>query len=143
MDRALPQKFPFILDWNLAKINCTEDRVCTSCDTVVLAFALLPFQLLPPWAFSPLIFLQPTHRIVILLFYDKRVVRNVRLPLSCRPISPLFPLLRGQTVRYCISLPCRTCRGVSPIGCPLKVYYFIFAIISDSMHPKWFNKSFL
>ena len=38
MDTALPQKFPFILDRNLAKANCTEDRVCTSCDTVVLDF---------------------------------------------------------------------------------------------------------
>ena len=37
MDTALPQKIPFILDRNLANANCTEDRVCTSCDTVVLA----------------------------------------------------------------------------------------------------------
>ena len=36
MDTALTQKFPFILDRNLAKTNCTENRVCTSCDTVVL-----------------------------------------------------------------------------------------------------------
>ena len=36
MDTALPQKFPFILDRNLAKANCTENRVCTSCDIVVL-----------------------------------------------------------------------------------------------------------
>ena len=36
MDTALPQKFPFILDRNLAWPNCTENRVCTSCDTVVL-----------------------------------------------------------------------------------------------------------
>ena len=36
MDVALPQKFPFILDRNLAKANCTENRVCTSCDRVVL-----------------------------------------------------------------------------------------------------------
>ena len=36
MDTALPQKFSFILDRNLAKANCTENRVCTSCDTVVL-----------------------------------------------------------------------------------------------------------
>ena len=36
MDTALPQKFPFILDRNLAKANCTGNRVCTSCDTVVL-----------------------------------------------------------------------------------------------------------
>ena len=35
MDTA-PQKFPFILDKNLAKANCTDNRVCTSCDTVVL-----------------------------------------------------------------------------------------------------------
>ena len=38
MDTALPQKFSFILDRNLA--NCTENRVCTSCDTVVLATML-------------------------------------------------------------------------------------------------------
>ena len=41
MDTALPQKFPFNLDRNLAKANCTEDRVCTSCDKVVLAENLL------------------------------------------------------------------------------------------------------
>ena len=35
MDTALPQKFPFILDRNLAKANCTGNQVCTSCDTVV------------------------------------------------------------------------------------------------------------
>ena len=35
MDTALPQKFPFILDRNLAKANCTENQVCTFCDTVV------------------------------------------------------------------------------------------------------------
>ena len=35
---ALHQKFPFILDRNLAKANCTENQVCTSCDTVVLGF---------------------------------------------------------------------------------------------------------
>ena len=32
MDTALPQKYPFILDR-----KCTENQVCTSCDTVVLA----------------------------------------------------------------------------------------------------------
>ena len=36
MDTVLPQKFPFILDRNLAKANCTKNHVCTSCDTVVL-----------------------------------------------------------------------------------------------------------
>ena len=40
MDTALPQKFPFILDRNLAKANCTENHVCTSCDTLVLDFEL-------------------------------------------------------------------------------------------------------
>ena len=40
MDTALPQKFPVILDRNLAKANCTEDRVCTSCDIVVLGFSI-------------------------------------------------------------------------------------------------------
>ena len=37
MDTALPQKFPFTLDRNLAKANFPENQVCTSCDTVVLA----------------------------------------------------------------------------------------------------------
>ena len=41
MDTALPQKFPFILDRNLAKANCTGNRVCTSCDTVVFVSRLL------------------------------------------------------------------------------------------------------
>ena len=36
MNTALPEKFPFILDRNLAKANCTGNRVCTSCDIVVL-----------------------------------------------------------------------------------------------------------
>ena len=38
MDTVLPQKFPFILDRNLAKANCIENLVCTSCDTVTLGF---------------------------------------------------------------------------------------------------------
>ena len=37
MDTALPQKFPFILDRNLAKANSIGNRVFMSCDTVVLA----------------------------------------------------------------------------------------------------------
>ena len=36
MDTTLTQKFPFILNRNLAKANCTENHACTSCDTVVL-----------------------------------------------------------------------------------------------------------
>ena len=45
MDTALPQKFPYILDRNLAKANCTENHVCTSCDKVVLdskLYSILP-----------------------------------------------------------------------------------------------------
>ena len=45
MDTALPQKFPFILDRNLAKANCTENRVCMSCDTVVLGLVQLSYRL--------------------------------------------------------------------------------------------------
>ena len=36
MDTALIQKFSFILDRNLAKANCTGNRVCMSCNIVVL-----------------------------------------------------------------------------------------------------------
>ena len=39
MDTALPQKFPFILYRKLANANCTGNRVCTSCDIVVLVFS--------------------------------------------------------------------------------------------------------
>ena len=52
MDTALPQKFPFILDRNLAKANCTGNRVCTSCDTVVLGIGTS--LLAPPFAFLTL-----------------------------------------------------------------------------------------
>ena len=38
MDTTLPQKFPFILDRNLEKANCTENHVCTFGDTVVLDY---------------------------------------------------------------------------------------------------------
>ena len=48
MDTALPQKFLFILDRNLAKANCTGNHVCTSCDTVVLELDPCPFLLLVP-----------------------------------------------------------------------------------------------
>ena len=41
MDTALPQKFPFILDRNLAKANCTGNRVCSSCDIVVFGYFLI------------------------------------------------------------------------------------------------------
>ena len=41
MDTALPQKFPFILYMNLAKVNCTGNRVCTSCDIVVLGVSII------------------------------------------------------------------------------------------------------
>ena len=41
MDTALPQKFPFILDRNLAKANCRGNRVCTSCDIVVLDLSII------------------------------------------------------------------------------------------------------
>ena len=43
MDTALPQKFHFNLDRNLAKANCTENRVCTSCDKVVLGYDICIF----------------------------------------------------------------------------------------------------
>ena len=41
MDTALTQKFPFILERNLAKENCTGNRICTSCDIVVLVLCIV------------------------------------------------------------------------------------------------------
>ena len=36
-DTGTVLKIPFILDRNLAKANCAENQVCTSCNTVILA----------------------------------------------------------------------------------------------------------
>ena len=47
MDTALPQKFPFIFDRNLAKANCTGNHVRTSCDTVVLDIYIFLREALP------------------------------------------------------------------------------------------------
>ena len=45
MDTALPQKFPFILDRNLAKANCSVTaQEITSCDEVVLGYCLCPYS---------------------------------------------------------------------------------------------------
>ena len=62
MDTALPQKFPFILDRNLAKANCTENRVCTSCDTVVLAINIFLLKTSALGRTSPRWPEQPTKR---------------------------------------------------------------------------------
>ena len=40
MDTALLRFFPFILDRNLAKANCTGNHVCSSCDKVVLGVSI-------------------------------------------------------------------------------------------------------
>ena len=48
MDTALPQKFPFIIDRNIAKANCTGNRICTSCDIVVLDQPLISFLYMIP-----------------------------------------------------------------------------------------------
>ena len=37
------KNFPFILDRNLAKANCTENRVCTSCDIVYIPWYMFNF----------------------------------------------------------------------------------------------------
>ena len=38
------RNFPFILDRNLEKANCTENRVCTSCDIVVIGYNLWVYR---------------------------------------------------------------------------------------------------
>ena len=37
------KNFIFILDRNLAKANCTENHVCTSCDKVIIALRICTF----------------------------------------------------------------------------------------------------
>ena len=70
MDTALPQKFPFILHRTLAKANCSGNRVCTSCDTVVLDNALKN---------PPLTGIEDLHEAVLLLgvFVDGLVAAAV------------------------------------------------------------------
>ena len=56
MDTALPQKFPFILDRNLAKANCIGKHVCTSCDIVVLVhnpYIVYPYSIITDYVTSP------------------------------------------------------------------------------------------
>ena len=65
MDTALPQKFPFILDRNLAKANCTENRVCTSCDIVVLGYS------------NYLIFAHSTGVQTVATFYKLTKISNI------------------------------------------------------------------
>ena len=50
MDTALPQKFPFISDRNLAKANCTRNTVQYKdyCDTVVLVTRKYWLHFTPP-----------------------------------------------------------------------------------------------
>ena len=49
MDTALPQKFPFILDKNLAA-NCSGNRVCMSCDIVVPSTNIYVYDILKPYS---------------------------------------------------------------------------------------------
>ena len=46
MDTALTQKFPFILDRNLAKANCTGNHVCMSCRKVFLEYQISEMNLI-------------------------------------------------------------------------------------------------
>ena len=67
MDTALPQKFPFILDRNLAKANCTGNRVCTSLSLVVnKAYILI---VIPQKCINAYTIASPT---VFIIFTDKR-----------------------------------------------------------------------
>ena len=83
MDTALPEKFPFILDRNLAKANCTENHVCTSCDTVVLALCFIP----PCTLFVRIL-------LCCLVFYNSMFSRNPLLfvvPVSFPPLRWIYP----------------------------------------------------
>ena len=84
MDTALPQKFPFILDRNLAKANCTANRVCTSCDTVVLVLNTSKLM-----NFSQTLFL--IHKGPNYVCYTE--------PQRCSLLVVLFPFLSSQDFR--------------------------------------------
>ena len=90
MDTALLQKFSFILDRNLAKANCTENHVCTSCDTVVLVHYII-------------FFIRIIHRpqITILLAIGVILKSPILLPLPrCvypTPVFRRFPLINLST----------------------------------------------
>ena len=64
MDTTLPLKFPFILDRNLAKANCSGNNVCTSCDIVVLDSDLLLIYML-----NSVCLLNPLLRVLVIYNY--------------------------------------------------------------------------
>ena len=92
MDTALPQKFPFILDRNLAKANFTENRVCTSCDTVVLASSIKNHHL----------------RIVFLILIDPIHVDDIKFLLSLHEFActgnKISSVIPGHTLRIASSI---------------------------------------
>ena len=78
MDTALPQKCSFVLGKNLAKANCTGNRVCTSCDIVVLDLRIKKESL----------------NSTIIIFLGDRIVVYTLLAVSCSHI---------QAEYYCVS----------------------------------------
>ena len=64
-DTGTVLKISFILDRNLAKANCTEDHVCTSCDKVVLVSDIYLY----------------VNR--LLIYYWKLIIRNISVFKNC------------------------------------------------------------
>ena len=71
MDTALSQKYPFILDKNLAKANCTENRVCTSCDIVGLDSHIINIKKIEKKEYSKYLYKNACDIIAFILLLKK------------------------------------------------------------------------
>ena len=100
MDTALPQKIPFILDRNLAKDNYTENQVCMSCDTELLALSVIN-----QWAYHIFegiraflcvfnLYLREFSRLVVIISVGSvQISPNFSVcvrPLSAQPVRPIL-----------------------------------------------------
>ena len=98
MDTALPKKFPVILDRNLAKANCTGNRVCTSCNIVVLGLNIFGYV----WTF-PLfdliltLTIRPSHECCL-----KKTVHTMIYEVSpkVKQNNTFLPFKKNSTIFY-------------------------------------------
>ena len=102
MDTALPQKCRFILDRNCAKAKCTENRVCTSCDTVLLGGSIYTSPPLP--APLPPVYHSTLSVLSTLIYYSSCPVKSTPLSLFLIQTQEGFCFLPLQVsaVTFCL-----------------------------------------
>ena len=106
--------FSFILDRNLAKANCTENHVCTSCDTVVLG-SLIKFS---SYLYSQenfvfqwmRVFVASKHNIGVLHeLHPDHIAQSVVFFVDCVNCSIWNLKNKNWTTTVCTATVCRRC----------------------------------